>query len=256
MMGTTATGAEEMTVDFVCVAGELLRRMTTEPKTAVANNSRLSLAMTTAGHDLRQRLHLLMGTVDTLTRPNTLSRFSELAGSAKSQIIRLSNELDQIALYASCGSGAPCPIKQPFEVAPILDRVHLDWCSDALGKDVSLSIARPQATVQSDPYLFAVIVNNLVANAVRYTLSGEVRLDCEEADGHLVVQVKDTGPGIPDAVLRRAIAGIDSDRPSSGGLGLGLSIVTRTADLLGHKLTFNTVASESTRVSLHVPLSR
>ena len=57
MIDVHANEAHEAEIDYICIAGDLLRRMMSELQEAVANNSRLALAMATAGHHLRQRLH-------------------------------------------------------------------------------------------------------------------------------------------------------------------------------------------------------
>jgi signal transduction histidine kinase len=242
-------------VDYICIAGDLLRRMMSELQSAVAGNARLGLAMATAGHDLRQRLHSLLGTVDLLSSADSPARAGDLARRAKAMIFRLANELEDLALQAERDSIPHSPLKHSFEVAPVLEQVHLDWSSEAREKCLGFKISHTAAMVESDPYLLAVIVNNVVANAVRYTQSGEVCVDCDIEDGYLVLNVRDTGPGIPGAVLHRAADAPANARSTSAGLGLGLSIVRRTADLLGHSLDFTTSAVNGTCVRLRVPLS-
>src|SRR5277367_4057188 len=247
--------ADQAEVDYICIAGDLLRRMMSELQSAVASNSRLALSMATAGHDLRQRLHSLLCTIELLGRPESPTRAAELTRSAKVQIFRLANELEELALQADSDSASSSPLKQSIAVAPVLEQVHLDWHSEARAKSLGFRITHTAAMVESDPYLLAVIVNNVVANAVRYTHSGEVCVDCDIENGHLMLRVRDTGPGIPDYVLQRTLGAPTSARSTGVGLGLGLSIVRRTADLLGHSLDFTTGANTGTCVRLRVPLA-
>ena len=247
--------ADQAEVDYICIAGDLLRRMMSELQSTVATNSRLALAMATAGHDIRQRLHALLGTIELLTSTESETRAADLARSAKAQIFRLANELEQLTLQADSGSASSSPLKTSVAVTPVLKQVHLDWYSEARAKQLRFKITHTLAMVESDPYLLAVIVNNVVANAVRYTHSGEVSVDCDIEDGHLVLKVQDTGPGIPDWALHEAVGASHSARSAGAGLGLGLSIVRRTADLLGHSLDFTTGADSGTCVRLRVPLS-
>jgi signal transduction histidine kinase len=255
MIDVDTNDAQEAEIDYICIAGDLLRRMMSELQAAVANNSRLALAMATAGHDLRQRLHALLGTIELMTAAESPARAADLVRSAKARIFRLANELEELALHTGCDAIPLLPLKYSFDVAPVLEQVRLDWHSQACAKSLGFKITHTVAMVESDPYLLAVIVNNVVANAVRYTHTGEVCIECDIQDGHLVLEVRDTGPGIPDAVLQQTEEVVSGARSTSDGLGLGLSIVRRTADLLGHPLAFTTAADQGTCVRLRVPLS-
>jgi signal transduction histidine kinase len=255
MIQIDTNDADQAEVDYICIAGDLLRRTLSELQSAVANNSRLALAMATAGHDLRQRLHLLLSTIELLPLADSPKHAADLARSAKTMIFRLANDLEELALHADVDSMPPSPLKYSFEVAPVLEQVHLDWCSEARAKSIGFKITHTVAMVESDPYLLAVIVNNVVANAVLYTHSGEVCVDCDIQDGHLVLEIRDTGPGIPDAVLHQTLGDYRGARSTSSGLGLGLSIVRRTAEVLGHSLAFTTGPTNGTCVRLRVPLS-
>jgi len=246
-------GTQKAQIDYICVAGDLLRRMMSELQALVANNARLALAMATAGHDLRQRLQSLLGTIELLTVA-TPERAADLVRSAKAKIFRLANEFEELARHTDCAVTPSVPLKHVFDVAPVLKQVHEDWCSEATEKCLGFKITHTAAMVESDPYLLAVIVNNVVANAVRYTQRGEVCVDCNIQGGHLVLEVRDTGPGIPDAVLQRT-GFTHSVRSTSDGLGLGLEIVKRTADLLGHPIAFVSDADLGTSVRLRLPLS-
>lgn len=166
MIDVHANDAHEAEIDYICIASDLLRRMMSELQATVANNSRLSLAMSTAGHDLRQRLHTLLGTIELLTVAESPARAPDLARSAKAKIVRLANELEELALHAGCDSVPPIPLKHAFDVAPVLLQIHLDWCSEARAKSLGFKITHTVAMVESDPYLLAVIVNNVVAHAV------------------------------------------------------------------------------------------
>ena len=96
-------------------------------------------------------------------------RAADLGRSAKAKIFRLANELEEPARHTDCDTTDPRPLKYAFDVEPVLQQVHKDWCSEARAKSLGFKVAHTVAMVESDPYLLAVIVNNVVANAVRYT---------------------------------------------------------------------------------------
>ena len=111
---------------------------------------------------------------------------------------------------------------------------------------------------RSDPQLFERVVRNLLANAVQFTTSGGVLLSCRwRRSGHWLVQVWDTGIGIAAAQQQRVFEEFyqvgNLERSRSAGLGLGLSIVRRLCDLLGHPLQMRSLPGRGTCFSLQVP---
>jgi light-regulated signal transduction histidine kinase (bacteriophytochrome) len=87
-------------VDYICVAADLLTKMMSELQSLKLSNQRLTLAMATAGHDLRQRLHVLFGTVELLTSSQDQVGRAQLCQRAKLLIFRLARELEQLARQA------------------------------------------------------------------------------------------------------------------------------------------------------------
>ena len=107
-------------------------------------------------------------------------------------------------------------------------------------KRIDLGIARAAAVaVRGDPASLAMLLANLLDNALRYTPEGgRIDVAIDDADGRAVLSVTDTGPGIPvserERVFERFHRGATSDDPAApNGSGLGLSIVRRIADAHG-----------------------
>ncbi len=94
--------------------------------------------------------------------------------------------------------------------------------------------------VRSDPRLLEQMIRNLLSNAVKYTKNGRVLLGCRRRAHKLRIEIWDTGLGIPEAQLHtifKEFHQIDNPaRELNRGLGLGLAIVQRQADLLGHTI--------------------
>lgn len=85
------------------------------------------------------------------------------------------------------------------------------------------------------PHLFRIALSNLVQNAFQYTREGSVRVTLE-SEG---VRVTDTGPGIPEPVLRHIGRPHTRGEDDCAGFGLGLSIVQRIADRCGWTFTLS-----------------
>jgi two-component system, sensor histidine kinase len=92
----------------------------------------------------------------------------------------------------------------------------------------------------SDPVLIERILGNLLSNAIRYTPAGRIMLACRKRGERLRIEVRDSGIGIPaDArtIIFQEFVQLDNpERARDKGLGLGLAIVRRLTDLLGHRL--------------------
>ncbi|MBJ7418580.1 MAG: response regulator, partial [Niveispirillum sp.] len=111
----------------------------------------------------------------------------------------------------------------------------------------------------TDAVLLRRIVQNLLANALRYTPRGRILVGCRRLAGAVRVEVWDTGPGIPDDKREeifkefRQLGNGQSDRDK--GLGLGLSIVERFAAILGHRVSLRSVEGKGSCFAVEVPLS-
>jgi signal transduction histidine kinase len=109
----------------------------------------------------------------------------------------------------------------------------------ALEKNLEIALADgPAAEVDGDPGLIAVLLRNLVDNAVRHG-GGEVRVSLRQEAGAVVLEVADDGPGVADVALPQLGRRFYRAPDSRGiGSGLGLSIVTRIAQLHGATIAY------------------
>ena len=81
------------------------------------------------------------------------------------------------------------------------------------------------------------LLQNLVSNALKYTLKGRVLVGCRRVDGAVRIEVWDTGLGIPADKQRQIFEEfqrLEQGARAARGLGLGLSIVERLGRVLGH----------------------
>ena len=108
------------------------------------------------------------------------------------------------------------------------------------------------AYVMSNAVLLNGILRNLVGNAVKYTEpKGRVLIGCRRWGEDVRIDVCDTGIGITDEHLPRifdAFTRLDSTR--CDGLGIGLFIVRRAIEVLGHRVDVDSVASRGSRFSI------
>lgn len=137
-----------------------------------------------------------------------------------------------------------------------------DAIEDAHGRTVSVVLPQapwPLPVVSGDPDLLFVAVFNVVSNSVKYSEPGDaIEVRGSERGGRVVIDVADTGRGIPDADLAGVFdeltrAGNARDRPGSG---LGLALVRTIVDRHGGAVGVVSQEGRGTRVTLELPRSR
>lgn len=146
--------------------------------------------------------------------------------------------------------------RQPVPLGDLFRRLSAEFAPMAEAKGLRLRFMPTQAVVESDPVFLRRIAQNLVSNALKYTQRGGVAVGARRRGGMCWLTVHDTGVGIP-AVDRNRIfdefqrLGNDTGAP---GMGLGLSIVRRACNKLGHPISLSSEAMRGTifRVGLSI----
>jgi signal transduction histidine kinase/CheY-like chemotaxis protein len=216
-------------------------QMTREARDAAeAANRAKSGFLAAASHDLRQPLHALgmfsRALADHAHDADGRALVERITASVSALEALLSALLDVSKLDAGVVVAHP----RDFPVRPLLDRLIDECMPQALESGLSLAVVCGDAIVRSDPMLLERIVRNLVTNALRYTDSGGVIIGCRRRGVHFSLEIWDSGRGIPADQLDRIFEEFyQVDSPSRDrirGLGLGLAIVRRLAELLGHEV--------------------
>lgn len=115
--------------------------------------------------------------------------------------------------------------------------------------------AGPMPPARTDPRLLRLVLVNLVVNAVKYTERGRVKVTLRHGrEGHLV-EVADTGPGIPLAERARVFEPFHQlSKPGTApGVGLGLSLVKGVTEALGAALSVESAPGEGTTFRVRLP---
>lgn len=111
----------------------------------------------------------------------------------------------------------------------------------------------------TDEALLLGLLNNLVSNAIRYTESGHVDLFCRKRGKYVDILVADSGIGIARDQLEKVFEEFyqvaDTERDRSKSLGLGLAIVRRTAELLGHRLIVRSTVGKGSVFGVRVKVA-
>jgi two-component system, OmpR family, phosphate regulon sensor histidine kinase PhoR len=239
------------TIEGLAVAPNMRNR---KPKTLVAQEFQTTI-VGMLGHDLRQSLQVIQGTYALLR-----TSFEEMPQQAwldrgERAAINLTEQLNCLvdAFYLAERDNA-------LEVSsvglgPLFWRLLNENEDTALQRAIDLRTVSTDAHVVSNPVLLGCILRNLVTNAIRYTeLGGRVLIGCRRKGREIRIDVYDTGIGIPEDQLPRIFESFTRLAPGrSNGLGIGLSIVRRALEVLGHRIEVRSVVGEGSRFSIFVP---
>ena len=147
----------------------------------------------------------------------------------------------------------------PVALRPVLETLRSEFAPVAGAKNLHFSVDVPDLSVISDPTYFRRIMQNLIGNAIRYTQAGNVLVSVSLSGHNLArIDVTDTGPGIPSdqqAEVFKEFRKLSTDTAAVGSMGLGLAIVRRACELLGHHLEMDSRQGSGTRFSIWLPIS-
>jgi signal transduction histidine kinase len=213
-----------------------------------------------ASHDLRQPVQALalnMAALELEARGGNSPAQHALVQRMGSSLQALSQMFDVLLDISRLDAGIVPVDPQPLALAPLLQRLHGELATAAAARGLRLSLQLPataNATTRSDPVLLERCLRNLLDNALKYTAHGGVLLALRPRRGGWIVQVIDSGIGMPAEVLARACEEFfqadNPERDRRRGLGLGLAIVERMLRLLGHELKLASRPGHGTAATL------
>src|SRR3546814_657994 len=195
-----------------------------------------------------QPLHAAHLFTDTLSKhlaePAQREAVRQVRGALDSTTDLLTGLLDMSRLEG----GGLVPQPRDFPLAEVLEPLASEFGAIAAARGLAFRFVGTSAWVHSDPQLLRRVLQNFLANAVRYTAVGGVLLGVRRDNDGLRIEVHDTGPGI-EADMQSAIFDEfrrGDDAPGQG-LGLGLSIAERIAQLLDAPLILRSKPDGSSR---------
>jgi PAS domain S-box-containing protein len=219
-------------------------------------NATKSRFLAAASHDLRQplqTLRLLNGTLTRLAREPLMLEVLEQEQRALGTMADLLNALLNVTKLES---GTVQPTLSHVSLDDIFDDLRQQFVSPTKLKGLDLQITPPALILNTDSTLLREMIQNLLANAVRYTDSGRIELRVRREQSSTFVDVSDTGMGIPSALVEKifddffqAAAHGETHR---GGVGLGLGIVRRLSRMLELPVNVSSTVGVGTRFSIDV----
>lgn len=230
-------------LDKEALAAELGRQVAaTEAAKERAERASLekSQLLAATSHDLRQPVHAQALYLEILRQ--------DLAGRPEAEIVEriceagsaLTEMLDSLLEISRIEAGGMQPAPADFPLSPLLARLGREFMPQAHAQGLRFSMPPTSAWCHSDPWFVERMLRNLITNALRYTRRGGVVVGCRRRAGVWLLQVWDSGIGIPPqeqlAIFKEFLQLGNPERDRRKGLGLGLAIVERMGRLLGHEV--------------------
>jgi two-component system, sensor histidine kinase len=233
---------------------EQLRAARTEADKA---NRAKSTFLATASHDLRQPLQTLMLLNSVLQKTSTDPLALTAVATQHEALSSMSELVNALLDISKLESGAIRPDITDCSVQAIFRHLRASFEELARSKGLAFVVDDCDDVVHTDRGLLEQIIQNLVANAIRYTREGMVRLRCLHENAFVRIEVMDTGIGIPldqqDAIFDEFYQLGRAAGDKREGLGLGLAIVRRMARLLGHDIELTSAPGRGSCFAVTVP---
>lgn len=213
----------------------------------------------TASHDLRQPMHAVGLLVGILAERQISPEISGLLNKIQLSVSALENLIETLLDISKFDAGIVAPHLYCVSLESVLKSVELAHAQAAADKGLRLRVHGCRVLVHTDSALLFSMLGNLVSNAIRYTERGHVDVFCRKEGRFVYLYVCDTGIGIPNAELDRIFEEFyqltDSNRTRGEGLGLGLAIVRRAAELLGYALSARSVLGAGSVFGIRLPMA-
>lgn len=221
----------------------------------VAEKANLSKTrfLAAASHDLLQPLNAARLFVAALGDRRLALPTRALVSQTSTALDSVEDLLEALLEISRLDAGAIQPEISDFRLDRMLRTLQVEFAPLAQAAGLSLTIDTQPIWVRSDIRLLRRVLQNLLSNAIRYTLQGSVAVHCRPDGDRVAIDVIDTGPGIAadkQAYVFEEFRRLDL-RPS--GKGLGLAIVRRAVDMLGHDILLRSAPGEGACFTVTVP---
>jgi len=215
--------------------------------------------LASASHDLRQPLQSILLFAEALRPHLADGAGQDRLDSLLHGLDVLKGLLDGLLDISRLDAGIVAPQIEDLRVSTVLKALDDAYAPIARGKGLEWQVIPCGAVIRSDRVLLGRMLRNLIENAIRYTQRGKVMVGCTVEADRVLIDVLDTGCGIPDDQLGRIFEEFhqlgNPERDRARGLGLGLAIVRRLSALLDHPVDVRSRAGGGSVFSVAVPLA-
>ena len=237
----------------------LEQRVATRTREAEAAQASRTRFLAAVSHDVLQPLNAARLFASALRESDTAAEQRHLAERVDTSLRAAEELLEGLLDVSRLDTGALAPQLSDFDAAELLADLAAQYAPLAAARGIDLRVHARRLPVRSDRRLLRRVLQNFLANALRYTREGRIVLAARPRAAHVELQVWDTGPGIPEYHLQQIFDEFFRiEQPGSWdaqGLGLGLSICQRISNVLGHPLNVRSRPGHGSMFSIRAPRS-
>lgn len=213
---------------------------------AAASDLAKTRFLAVASHDMRQPLHALTLYLSALERrvetPEAREIITKMDRATQSMVGMFASLLDLARIQA----GVVKPEREDVPLQDVIERIVAEHPGRAV------EAAPTSLVVDTDPVLLERILRNLVSNALKHG-GGKARIEIARRDNDVEIAVADNGPGIAEEDQERIFEEFVRIDGRAEGLGLGLAIVDRIANLIDTRVEVKSALGHGARFTLRVP---
>lgn len=213
-----------------------------------------------ASHELRTPLTIVRGELEALLfREEASGEMKEALASLLEEVEGLVKIVEGLFALSRLDTGEARGERVRLDLAELAGTTAEQMCLLAEEKQISLTCqTNDRVEVEGDRARLKQVVVNLLDNAIKYTPPrGKISLIVKTQDGHALLEVKDSGPGIPEAALphlfERFYRADEVRSRDVGGAGLGLSIVQSICTAHGGSVSVKNISPTGCQVTVELP---
>jgi signal transduction histidine kinase len=213
-----------------------------------------------ASHELKTPLSILQSEIEFgLKRPRSPEEYQEILRSCLEEIRRMSKILNGLLTLARADAGAIRLKDEVVDVGEVAQGVWKNFFKVAKENGLEFYFQGESVKVRGDRDYLKQLIVNLVDNALKYTPSGGyIRLSTSAQNGVALIEIEDTGEGIPEEDQGRIFDRffrVDKARSrEKGGAGLGLSICKWIVQAHGGEISLKSALGQGTTFTVKLPL--
>jgi len=212
-------------------------------------------------HEIRTPMNSILGFSELLeeeTSESVRAQYLKTIQSNGDNLMKLLNDLMDLSKIEAGDLTIRYSAFNVGELFAELQEIYSNELEKRKRHDVHLTYVLPNGdlTIYSDPYRIRQVISNLLTNAVKFTVRGNITFDCQKVNDELIFSVSDTGTGMPEEDQKKIFerfTKFNYNALNSEGSGIGLSIVEKIVTMLNGRIWFKSVMGEGSVFHFSIP---